>query len=173
MRVYMLGDFLVSVGARTVGEGSWRLKKAANLLKLLALTEERRLHRERLMGMLWPDLAEKSAANNLRYTLHVARKTLEPVPGTAYRYLQLQGEQVALCPEGPLWTDVGAFEGAAAMARRARDPMAFRTALDLYAGDLLPGTSTRVGRRSGGGSCGVRTSPCCRSWPGSTRSGGS
>ena len=31
-----------------------------------------------------------------------------------------------------------AFEEAGAAARRARDPAAYRAALDLYAGDLLP-----------------------------------
>ncbi len=69
----MLGGFSVSVGSRTVGKGSWRLKKAASLVKLLALSSERRLHRERLMGLLWPDLDERSAANNLRYGRLVPR----------------------------------------------------------------------------------------------------
>ena len=39
------------------------------------------------MGLLWPDLDERSAANNLRYTLHMARKTLTPAPGIASHYL--------------------------------------------------------------------------------------
>jgi hypothetical protein len=32
-------------------------------------------------------LNERSAANNLRYALHVAHKTLKPAPGTASHYL--------------------------------------------------------------------------------------
>jgi hypothetical protein len=48
VRVRTLDGFSFSVGSRTVGEDDWRLKKAANLVKLLALTPERRLHRERL-----------------------------------------------------------------------------------------------------------------------------
>ncbi len=80
----MLGGFSVSVGSRTLEVSTWRLKKAASLLKLLALTDEHRLHRERLMGLLWPDLDGKAPANNLRHALHVARKTLEPrVPSPA------------------------------------------------------------------------------------------
>jgi DNA-binding SARP family transcriptional activator len=35
--------------------------------------------------------------------------------------------------------DVEAFEEAAASARRVRDPAAYRVAIELYAGDLLPG----------------------------------
>ena len=43
-----------------------------------------------------------------------------------------------LCPEGDLWVDVDAFEEAAAIARRAREPGAYRAAIELYAGELLP-----------------------------------
>ena len=43
-----------------------------------------------------------------------------------------------LCPERPLWVDVEAFEGAAAMARRGKDPGAYHAAIELYAGELLP-----------------------------------
>lgn len=44
----------------------------------------------------------------------------------------------ALCPDGTLWVDVEAFEDAAATARRGRDPEAYRAAIELYAGELLP-----------------------------------
>jgi DNA-binding SARP family transcriptional activator len=37
-----------------------------------------------------------------------------------------------------MWVEVKAFEEAAANARRARDPIACRVAVDLYSGDLLP-----------------------------------
>ena len=39
-----------------------------------------------------------------------------------------------LCPGGELWVDVEGFEEATATARRARDPGAYRTAIDLYWG---------------------------------------
>jgi two-component SAPR family response regulator len=35
--------------------------------------------------------------------------------------------------------DVEAFEEAATTARRSRDPAAYRLAIELYAGELLPG----------------------------------
>ena len=50
----------------------------------------------------------------------------------------MQGEQLSLCPQGELWVDVEAFEQAAAAARRSRESAAYRAALDLYAGELLP-----------------------------------
>lgn len=79
-------------------------------------------------------------ANNLHYALHVARRTLEPsaLANTASSYLTLRGDLLALCPDGLLWVDVEAFEHAAATARRSREPAAYRAALELYVGDLLP-----------------------------------
>jgi predicted ATPase/DNA-binding SARP family transcriptional activator/DNA-binding CsgD family transcriptional regulator len=142
VRVWLLGGFRVSVGSRNIGEEGWRLKKAASLLKLLALASGHRLHRERAMELLWPGSDAEAAANNLHYALHVARRTLEPAGppagAAASRYLTLRADVVALCPEGPLWVDVEAFEGAAATARRSRVPAAYRAAIELYAGDLLP-----------------------------------
>jgi DNA-binding SARP family transcriptional activator len=43
-----------------------------------------------------------------------------------------------LCPAGQLWIDVEAFEEDVATARREGTPAAYRAALDLYAGELLP-----------------------------------
>ncbi|MDQ4042983.1 MAG: transcriptional regulator, partial [Actinomycetota bacterium] len=139
MRVGLLGGFRVSVGERVIEESGWRLKKAANLVKLLALAEGHRMHRERVTLLLWPNLdTEEAAANNLHRALHAARRVLEPAPATATsRYLNLRGEQLVLCPEGPVWVDVEAFEGAAAAARRTQEPGAYRSAIELYAGELL------------------------------------
>jgi non-specific serine/threonine protein kinase len=41
-------------------------------------------------------------------------------------------------PRGDLWVDVDAFEEAAVSARHARDPGAYRAAIELYSGELLP-----------------------------------
>src|SRR5215212_2411694 len=76
VRIRMLGGFSVSVGTRTIEEDEWRLKKAAGLVKLLALETGHRMHREELMDVLWPELDDKAQANNLRYALHHARRPL-------------------------------------------------------------------------------------------------
>ena len=136
----MLGDFRVSVGSRTVEENQWRLKKAAGLVKLLALEPAHRMHREQLMDVLWPELDEKAQANNLRYALHHARRTLALASDsdTVSRLLPLRSELLELGAEGLLSVDVEAFEEAARRAKHSRDVGAYRAALDLYAGDLLP-----------------------------------
>ena len=76
-----------------IEEGQWRLRKAASLIKLLAMAEGHHLHREQIVELLWPDLAPKAASNNLHHVLHNARKILEPTRRpSASRYLRLQDE---------------------------------------------------------------------------------
>ena len=137
MRVWLLGGFRVSVGSETITQDAWRLRKAAALVKLLALAPGHRMHREQAMDILWPDSGRKAASNSLRKTLHAARTTLDPAEGSGY--LASEDESLVLCPGSDLWLDVDAFEEAAASARRARDPAAYRAALELYADELLPG----------------------------------
>jgi predicted ATPase/DNA-binding SARP family transcriptional activator len=137
MRVWLLGGFRVSVGKRTIREDAWRLRKAASLIKLLALTPGHSLHREQVMDALWFDLGRRAASNNLRQALHAARRALDSSAGS--HCLASEDESLVLCPEGQLWVDVEAFEEAVSAARRSRDLAAYRTALDLYAGELLPG----------------------------------
>ena len=136
VRVWMLGGFRVSVDFRTIPQDGWRLRKAATLVKLLALAPGHRMHREQAMDLLWPDSGRKAASNSLRSTLHTARKVLDPPMGS--RYLASDDESLVLCPEGDLWVDVDAFEQAAARARGAKESATYRAALDLYEGDLLP-----------------------------------
>ena len=105
VRVRMLGGFSVSVGTRIIEEGEWHSRKAACLVKLLALAPNHRVHWERMMDLLWPDLGPKAAANNLYQALHVARRALAPTPAASSDYLRLRSEQLELCPEVPLWVD--------------------------------------------------------------------
>ena len=114
------------------------MRKAASLVKLLALAPGHRLHREQAMELLWPNLGRMAASNNLRQALHTARQVLEPDSPDGSRYLASQEESLVLCPEGSLWVDVEAFEQAASTARGSREPDTYEAALDLYAGELLP-----------------------------------
>jgi two-component SAPR family response regulator len=134
VRVRLLGGFSVSVGDREIRQSERRLKKAAALVKLLALAPAYRLHREQLMDLLWPDSGRKAASNSLRRTLHAARRTLDQARG--FGYLVGEGDSLVLCPGGELWVDVDAFEQAAVTARRSEEAAAYRASLEMYPGEL-------------------------------------
>src|SRR5919204_2234603 len=75
-RVRLLGDFEVEVDGRGVSPAEWRHRRGSDLVKLLALEPGHRMHRERVMAALWPDLGAEAASANLRKAVHFARRAL-------------------------------------------------------------------------------------------------
>ena len=128
VRLTLLGGFGAAVDGVAVPEAAWRLKKARELVKLLALAPRHRLHREQAMDVLWRDRPPASAANNLHQAVYVARRALEADA------IDVKDEVLQLTAE----VDVDELELAAAAARRAGAPAAYRAALALYSGELLP-----------------------------------
>jgi DNA-binding SARP family transcriptional activator len=124
------------VSSRTLGAKRWRLRKAADLIKVLSLAPKHRLSRERAMELLWSDSGREAASNNLRQALYISPKAFDAVAGS--RYLASEDRSLVLSPENELWVEVEAFEEATALARRSRNPAAYRAALELYTGELLP-----------------------------------
>jgi predicted ATPase len=127
-RVTLLGGFAAEVGGSPVPDSAWRLRKAKELVKLLALTDGHRLHREQAMEALWPGRDPSAGANNLNQAVHAARKALGAEAISVHEgLLRLEAD-----------LDVDAFELAAAAARRERARAACERALSLYGGELLP-----------------------------------
>jgi predicted ATPase len=126
--VTLLSGFAAVVDGMPVPETAWRLKKARELVKLLALAPGHRLHREQAMDVLWPDRGPAAAANNLHQAVYVARRALDAGA------IEVREELLQLTAD----VDVDRLELAAAEARRTRTPAAYRAALSLYGGELLP-----------------------------------
>jgi predicted ATPase len=126
--VSLLGGFAAAIEDVPVPETSWRLKKARELVKLLALAPRHRLHREQVMDLLWRDRGPAAAANNLHQAVYVARRAL------GAGAIEVREEFLYLVAD----VDVDRLEGAAADARRLGTPAAYGAALSLYGGELLP-----------------------------------
>ena len=137
LRITLLGSFSVSVGANPVPDEAWRRRKPAALLKILALAPGHRVHRERLMDLLWPELELAAAGANLRKAIHQARSALDGVSLGAARLIEFQNDVVALASDG-LIVDTASFLSALTAARRSGDGDGYRSALTWYGGDLLP-----------------------------------
>src|SRR5260221_556218 len=128
LNVNLLGGFTAAVDGVAVPDTAWRLKKARELVKLLALARDHRLHREQAMDVLWRDLAPAAAANTLHQAVHVARRALGPDA------IEVRDEVLSLVAD----VDVDLLERLAADARRMRTAAAYGIALSLYRGELLP-----------------------------------
>jgi predicted ATPase len=126
--VTLLGGFAAAVDGVPIPGSAWRLKKARELVKLLALAPGHRLHREQVMDVLWRDREPAAAANNLHQAVYVARRALDRGA------IEVRGEMLQLTAD----VDVDRLVRAAADARRAGTLAAFRAALSVYGGELLP-----------------------------------
>src|SRR5690348_573612 len=138
LAIHLLGGFAVSVAGRDIPASAWQQRRAAAVIKLLALQPQYRLHREILMEALWPDLAGESAANNLRVAMHRARSRLEDAGAPPGRFLTRQQDDVVLGDQGDVVVDVQRFGEAAQRAWLDDDPVLTQAAAALYCGDLLP-----------------------------------
>jgi DNA-binding SARP family transcriptional activator/pimeloyl-ACP methyl ester carboxylesterase len=133
LSVRLLGAFEVRVDGRTVPAEVWRHRRAAELVKLLALAPRHRLHREQVIDTLWPELSPDAGAANLRKAAHHARRALGAADAVV-----LRGEHVALAPDAEVDVDATGFERAADEALGAGDPDVCAEIAGLYRGELLP-----------------------------------
>ncbi len=112
--------------------GGFVSAKAPALLAYLACNPGAH-HREALAGLLWGELPEADARNNLRQTLSSLRKKVG-------EHLVITRAQVAFDFDAAYWLDVELFER---WTREAGDLDALDEAIALYRGDFLAGFSPR------------------------------
>jgi predicted ATPase/DNA-binding SARP family transcriptional activator len=116
LRVYLLGQFRIErnvEGAwRTEDSRTWHRRRARALLGCLLSSPGRRLGREQVMEMLWPDLDVDVAANRLNGAVHELRQILEPdiARPAASRLLRLEHDVLELADSSSIWVDAEAFE---------------------------------------------------------------
>ncbi len=130
VKVRLLGQFGVDVDG-TAASG-WR-RDAAALVKVLALSPARSLHRERLMDVLWAELDADTAASRLHKAAHFARRATGRQDAVV-----LRGDLVTLFPGGEISVDIEDFAVAADRAGAAGTISAAAAALDRYPDEPLP-----------------------------------
>ena len=134
VQVKLLGGFGVTVDGVPVASDVWVRRQAAQLVQLLALTRDRRMHREQVIDALWPGLSWDTAAPRLHKAAHYARRALDDADAVVLRQ-----ELVGLYPgRDDVEVDVHEFTRTAQQALRTGDATLAAEALEWYAGPLLP-----------------------------------
>jgi DNA-binding SARP family transcriptional activator len=127
------GGFEVRVDGHAVAARSWARRDGSALVKLLAISSRRTLHRELVMEALWPDLDLDAAAPRLHKAAHYARKALDHRDAVV-----LSASAVSLCPHDDVRVDLVQFRRLAEDALRTGDIASAKGALAHYGGELLP-----------------------------------
>ena len=100
MSVRLLDGFEVLVEGTPKPAGRWTKRYAAALVKLLALSPRGRLHRDRVVDVLWPDSTLDAALPRLHKAAHYARRELGDRNAVV-----LRDQVVALFPHASLEVD--------------------------------------------------------------------
>jgi adenylate cyclase len=151
LAVRLFGPFQVTLGGDPVT--GFRSDKVRALLAYLTVETEGPHRRERLAGLLWPDLPEQSARANLRRALSDLRKVIGDRQATP-PFLEITRQTIQFNGASDAWVDVTAF--ARLLADRAqRYPKSkpagqqagqtttqyLEEAIELYRGDFMEGFS--------------------------------
>lgn len=134
LAVRLLGGFAASAAGEAIPDERWPSLRSRHLVQLLALADRRRLARDQVIELLWPQLDAEAGAANLRKAAHHARQALGRQDAVV-----LHGGEVMLAPSLDTWIDAVAFEQRARRVLRTGEPAACAEAASAYRGDLLPG----------------------------------
>jgi predicted ATPase/DNA-binding SARP family transcriptional activator len=148
LRVYLLGQFRIerkqeNNAWQTIDGRLWHRRRARSLLGCLLSSPNRRLGREQVMNLLWPDLEIDIAANRLNGAVHELRQMLEPglARPASSQLLRLERDILELANVNSIWVDTEAFEHLIKEADTAIDPAQSRQlqekAAALYRGSYL------------------------------------
>jgi DNA-binding SARP family transcriptional activator len=127
-KLYLLGGInLRNEAGKPDVERALTQSKAVAVLAYLALSPlDRFQRRDRIVGLLWPELDQERARAALRKALQLLRGALDDATVVA------RGDEELTVDRNLLWCDAVAF-------RQACDDNELATALDLYEGNLMPG----------------------------------
>lgn len=133
VEISVLGGFRVTVAGHQTPGRAWSRRSAAALVKILALAPGHRLHREKMMDLLWPGESPERSAPRLHKAAHFARRAAGSDDA-----IVLRDDVVWLFPGAHVTVDAVRFEQLARKAVSENDPRLAREALDWYGGELLP-----------------------------------
>jgi len=112
LRIRALGGLSIDIGDDQLTFAHWKSARALRLFQLLLVYRFRWVPRDVVLEELWPDADPRKGINNLRQTIHVLRKTLEPDLEEARHslYIRYRNEAIRLEPGAEYFYDVENFE---------------------------------------------------------------
>lgn len=148
VRLYVLGQFRLEHRNgqqwQAVKDAAMQHQRVRSLLSCLISSPGRKLGREQVMDMLWPEADFETATHRLDRAVHSLRQLLEPGrsrPATS-SLLLTEYQIIQLADQEQLWTDADAFDSLVVQARASNDPgqteQLLEEAMMLYCGDFLP-----------------------------------
>lgn len=97
VKIYLLGSFSMKVNNRNISAGDWKSRKALAIFKYLVSHYGKKIQKDILMELLWPD-SSRDQIHNLHTTVYYARKILDSLLG-------YEGKEIIKSSKGLYWFD--------------------------------------------------------------------
>ncbi|NLS44622.1 MAG: hypothetical protein GX969_02605 [Firmicutes bacterium] len=145
-QIHLLGPFHLKVDGEPIHDADWKSKKALNLLCYLAAHRGKRIPKDQLMGVLWPDIDfDTSLEQNLYTCIYFARRILEPQLKRYKKSRTITYSNGLYCLERTKesFVDTEKFEGLYLEGKslqkkdKANAISSFKQVIDYYRGDFL------------------------------------
>lgn len=141
LAVYCLGPFRVYQNDRLIRE--WSSLKSQSILRYLVAHWGKRVAKDVLMDVFWPNADPDAARRNLHQAVYSLRQTLKHGQPD-HQYVQFESDSYFLDPDIPIWLDFEEFEKRVQAGRRlesagevAEAMIEYGIAEGLYRGDFL------------------------------------
>ncbi len=148
LRIRVLGQFQLErrngSDWQPVTDSAWQHQRVRALLACLLSSPGRKLGREQVMDVLWPDADLETASSRLDRSVYSLRQVLEPAlsrPASSH-LLRIEREGLILADQSLIWVDADDFEHLLAQAHATSDhgetEQLLEQAATLYVGEFLP-----------------------------------
>src|SRR5713226_856190 len=148
LRIHVLGQFQLErrngSDWQPVTDSAWQHQRVRALLACLLSSPGRKLGREQVMDVLWPDADLETASSRLDRSVYSLRQVLEPAlsrPASSH-LLRIEREGLILADQSLIWVDADDFEHLLAQAHATSDhgetEQLLEQAATLYVGEFLP-----------------------------------
>lgn len=127
--IYCLGSFRVFHNGVLIEE--WSSLKGLAVLKYLVAHHGRKVSRETLMDVFWPEADAVAARRNLHQAIYSLRKTLREHDGE-HQYILSHDNYYEFNPALALWVDVDEFESHLWKAHRCENAARLEDAMQEY-----------------------------------------
>lgn len=153
LRIHTLGGFRAWLGEGEIPPSAWVREKALHLIQLLVTKRKKRLHKEQIIQLLWPELEPETGDRDFRVALNALQRTIEPDrPPRAPSKFIIRSELTYQLNREVIWIDIDEFESHIIAGNQVYQEMVlgsgtganseaiaqYAAAIALYEGDYLP-----------------------------------
>lgn len=145
LHIRCFGNFEIEIDGKNLPPSTFYRRDALTLLKILVLRAGKKVHREKIIAWLWPEVDERAGINRLYGVVHALRVVIEPhAADRRWKYVLNEGSTYSFSTDNTTLVDLIEFQKCLALAQNGLRGGYFtpnvthylEQAVELYRGEL-------------------------------------